>query len=199
MRKYSEACEQNKDPILNILRHVFQNCESVLEIGSGTGQHAVYFARHLPHLIWQPSDLVDNLSSIQAWIDKEQLTNIKTPIELDVCNHPWPVAAASAVFSANTFHIMSWGMIEHFFKGLGTTLNEQGILCLYGPFSYQGKHISQSNENFDLYLKQRDPLSGVRDFVDVNRLANTQGLEFIEDFPMPVNNRSLVWQKRQAV
>lgn len=196
MRKFSEACEQNKDPILRILNNVFQDCNSVLEIGSGTGQHAVYFAKHLPHLIWQPSDLAENLSSIQAWIEEEQLLNIQTPIELDVCKHPWPISETDAIFSANAFHIMSWDMVKHFFKGVGEVLSDKGILYVYGPFSYQGKHISQSNENFDLYLKQRDPLSGVRDFVDVNKLAGAQELVLLEDYAMPVNNRSLVWQKR---
>lgn len=195
MRKFSQACEQNKDPILAILKQVFQDCDSVLEVGSGTGQHAVYFAGHLPQLIWQPSDLPENLSSIQAWMDEEQFSNIKAPIELDVCDHPWPISKTNAIFSANAFHIMSWEMVEHFFKGVGEVLSDQGILFIYGPFSYQGKHTSQSNENFDLYLRQRDPLSGVRDFVDVNKLANAQDLGLIEDYAMPVNNRSLVWQK----
>ena len=196
MRKFSEACEQNKDPILAILKHVFQDCNGVLEIGSGTGQHAVYFAKYLPHLIWQPSDLVENLSSIQAWIEEEQLPNIQTPFELDVCEHPWPISTTDAIFTANAFHIMSWDMVKQFFTGVGEVLSDKGILYVYGPFSYQGKHTSPSNENFDRYLKQRDPLSGVRDFVDVSKLAGAQGLVLLEDYDMPVNNRSLVWQKR---
>ena len=198
MRKFSEACEQNKNPILEILKDVFKDSESVLEIGSGTGQHAVYFAKHLPHLIWQPSGLPENLSSIIAWMDAEQLPNIKPPIELDVGNHPWPVTKVDAVFSANTLHIMSWPMIEHFFTGVDKILNASGSLFIYGPFSYQGAHTSQSNEDFDRYLRQRDPLSGVRDFVDVNKLARAQDIELVEDYTMPVNNRSLVWQKRQV-
>lgn len=195
MRKYSEACEQNKDPILAILKHEFKHCTCVLEIGSGTGQHAVYFAKHLPHLIWQPSDLADNLASIQAWMDEEQLPNIQTPIELDVSNHPWPISTSDAIFTANAFHIMSLDMVKHFFTGVGEVLSNEGILFVYGPFSYQGKHTSPSNENFDLYLKQRDPLSGVKDFVEVDKLAKAQGLVLLEDYAMPVNNRSLVWQK----
>jgi cyclopropane fatty-acyl-phospholipid synthase-like methyltransferase len=196
MRKYSEACEQNKDPILSVFRPLLKDNNNVLEIGSGTGQHAVYFSRHLPHVTWQPSDLVENLSSIQAWIEEEQLSNIKPPIELDARSHPWPIKVADVIFSANTLHIMSWEMVEHFFKGVGEVLSDRGILFIYGPFSYQGKHTSQSNENFDRYLKQCDPSSGIRDFVEVDSLAEVQDLELIEDYAMPVNNRSLVWQKR---
>lgn len=196
MRKYSEACEQNKDPILSVFQPLVKDCNNVLEIGSGTGQHAVYFSKQLPHVSWQPSDLAENLPSIQAWIDDEQASNLNVPMELDVCNHPWPITVADAIFSANTFHVMSWEMVEHFFKGVGEVLSYRGILFIYGPFSYQGKHTSQSNENFDRYLRQRDPLSGIRDFIEVNSLAEAQDLELIEDYSMPVNNRSLVWQKR---
>ena len=196
MRKYSEACEQNKGPILDILVDVYKDCQNVLEIGSGTGQHAVYFAANLPHLIWQPSELAENLSSIQAWIEFDKVKNIKAPIELDVCKRPWPITQTQAIFSANCFHIMSWELVEHFFKGTGEVLSNDGILYVYGPFSYRGKHTSQSNEEFDDYLRRRDPLSGVRDFVDVDGLAKLQSLDLIQDFAMPVNNRSLVWQKR---
>lgn len=195
MRRYSEACEQNKSPILNILVDVFKDCQNVLEIGSGTGQHAVYFASHLPHLIWQTSDLQENLASINAWMDQEKLPNLNAPIELDVRNHPWCISSTCAVFTANTFHIMSWEMVEQFFIGVGKALITGGLLFVYGPFSYHGQHTSQSNADFDIYLKQRDPHSGVRDFSDVDRLAKQQGLDLVEDYTMPVNNRSLVWQK----
>ena len=195
MRRYSEACEQNKEPILNVLKNVFKDSQTVLEIGSGSGQHAVYFAAHLPHLIWQPSDLYEYLASIRAWMDHVQSLNIKAPIELNVCNHPWPIESTSAIFTANTFHIMSWQTIEQFFIGVGKVLPAEGLLVVYGPFSYQGIHTSQSNVKFDRYLKQQDAQSGVRDFVDLNRLAAQQGLELIEDFEMPTNNRSLVWQR----
>lgn len=195
MRRYSEACEQNKDPILKILKVEFKSCKSVLEISSGSGQHAIYFAEHLPHLIWQPSDLQENLTSIQAWMDEKQLPNIYSPIELDVSNQPWRVSNVDAVFTANSFHIMSWEMIENFFDGVGCILSSLGLLVVYGPFSYNGVHTSQSNERFDAYLKQRDPQSGVRDFDDIDLLAKNQGLELAQDYTMPANNRSLVWQK----
>ena len=195
-RKYfSEASEQNKNPILKILKEVFNDCNTVLEIGSGSGQHAVYFAEHLEHLNWQPSDLAENLTSIQAWMNEASLNNISSPIELDVRQHPWRTENIDAIFTANTLHIMSWEMIEDLFKGVGHILNAQGKLLVYGPFSYDGKHTSPSNQRFDNYLKQQDPLSGVRDFVDLDKLAQAQGLSCIEDFAMPANNRSLLWQK----
>ena len=194
-RKYSEASEQNKDPILKVLKEVFKDCNSVLEIGSGSGQHAVYFAEHLGHLNWQPSDLAENLTSIQAWMDGASLRNISPPIELDVRQHPWQIESIDAIFTANTLHIMSWATIEELFAEIGRILNLQGKLLVYGPFAYDGKHTSPSNQHFDKYLKQQDPLSGVRDFVALNKLAQTQGLSCIEDFAMPANNRCLLWQK----
>ncbi len=193
-RKYSEAAEQNKVPILEVLRDAFSDCKSVLEIGSGSGQHAVYFAKHLKHLSWQPSDLAVNLNSIQAWMDGESLDNIFPPIELDVRLHPWQADKIDAIYTANTFHIMSWDMIEDFFQGTGAFLNSQGKLLVYGPFSYHGRHTSPSNQQFDSHLRQRDPLSGVRDFVELDKLAQAQGLNCIDDFAMPANNRCLLWQ-----
>ena len=192
MRKFSQACEQNKEPILNILKQVFKNNKKILEIGSGTGQHAAYFSRHLPHLIWQPSDLKENHSSIESWME-EDITNIEKPIELDISQHPWPNVSVDGIFAANVFHIISWEVITHFFLGVGEILNKNGVVLIYGPFSYAGKHTSQSNEDFDRYLRQRDPLSGVRDIVDLDNLAQSVGLKLIEDYPMPVNNKCLVW------
>ncbi len=195
IKKYSEACEQNKEPILNILKEVFKDRNTVLEIGSGSGQHAVYFAKELQHLAWQPSDLQENLSSIRAWIDEESLCNLKQPIELDVERLPWNIFIADAIFTANSLHIMSWEMVEHFFKGVGGLLPEGGKLLVYGPFSYHGTHTSPSNERFDQYLKQQNPLSGVRDFDDLDALAKRQNLTFAEEYSMPVNNRCLLWVK----
>jgi cyclopropane fatty-acyl-phospholipid synthase-like methyltransferase len=195
VKKFSEACEQNKQPILEILQVVFKDKKSVLEIGSGSGQHAVYFAKHLQHLRWQPSDLAENLPSINAWIDEKLQNNINSPIELDVSHLPWNVSPVDAVFTANTFHIMSWDMVKDFFKGVGKALHPHGKLLVYGPFAYQGTHISTSNGRFDQYLRQQDPLRGVRDFMDVDGLAKEQELVFCEDYAMPVNNRCLLWQK----
>jgi len=193
MRKYSQACEQNKEPILNVLKRIYKDCSDVLEIGSGTGQHAAFFATNLPNLTWQPSDLKENHSSIEAWAE-EGIFNLKKPIELDVRQHPWPISSVDAVFCANVFHIISLDQVTHFYLGVGEVLKSKGVLLVYGPFSYAGKHTSKSNQEFDQYLKQHDPLSGVRDIVDLDNLAQTVGLELVEDYAMPVNNRCLVWQ-----
>ena len=194
MLKFSDACERNKDPILKILKHGFNNSNLVLEIGSGTGQHAVYFGKHLSHLNWQPSDLKENLASIKERIELEATDNVKPPVELDVSKHPWPILDVDAVFTANTFHIMSWELVENFFVGLGKVLNRGGALCVYGPFKYKGKYTSESNEKFDIFLKNRDPQSGIREFEDVNILAIQQGLQLIKDYCMPANNQCIVWK-----
>lgn len=195
MKLYSESCEQNKEPILEVLQQVFKDSNYVLEIGSGSGQHAVYFAQHLKHLNWQPSDRSEYLDSIRAWTEESALSNLKAPVELDVVNHPWDVQTADTIFTANSLHIMSWAMVEYFFRGVGETLAPNGKLLVYGPFSYAGTHTSPSNERFDQYLKQQNPLSGVRDFDDLDRLAMQQGLSFTKDFAMPANNRCLLWVK----
>jgi len=195
MLKFSDACERNKDPILKILKHGFNNSNLVLEIGSGTGQHAVYFGKHLSHLNWQPTDLNENLASIKERIELEATDNVKSPIELDVSKHPWPILDVDAVFTANTFHIMSWELVENFFVGLGEVLNSSGALCVYGPFKYRGKYTSESNEKFDGFLKSIDPQSGIRDFEAVNKLAIEQGLRLLEDHQMPANNQCIVWKR----
>lgn len=196
IKQYSESCEQNKGPILEVLQEVFKDSKTVLEIGSGSGQHAVYFAKHLKHLNWQPSDLAENISSIQGWAADEALSNLNPPIKLDVLDQPWKVSAVDAIFSANSLHIMSWDMVKQFFSGVGEVLKSQGKLLVYGPFSYNGAHTSPSNKRFDQYLKQQNTLSGVRDFVDLDQLAKGQGLSIVEDYAMPTNNRCLLWEKR---
>jgi cyclopropane fatty-acyl-phospholipid synthase-like methyltransferase len=193
MKLFSESCEQNKAPLLEVLQEVFNDRKAVLEIGSGSGQHAVYFAKHLQHLTWQPSDRAENLASIQAWAAEVALTNLQPPIELDVLNQPWNVQTVDAVFTANSLHIMSWDMVEQFFIGLEKVLDTSGKLLIYGPFSYSREHTSPSNARFDQYLKQQNPLSGVRDFDDLDRLASQQGLSLIQDYAMPANNRCLLW------
>lgn len=196
MLKHSEACERNKDPILQILKTVFSDCRHVIEIGSGTGQHAVHFAKLLPHLIWQPSELGENIGSLKERIDLEGTENINSPIELDVSTQSWDVNDVDAVFTANTFHIMSWQLVKCFFSGLGRVLMSGGKLCVYGPFRYEGNYTSDSNEKFDGFLKNIDPQSGIRDFDAVNKLAIEQGLKLIEDHNMPANNQCVIWIKK---
>lgn len=192
-KPYSEACEQNKEPILAVLREVFTEPGLILEIGAGTGQHAVHFARALPHLDWQPTDQADYLPGIRQWIAEADLPNLRPPLELDVCSPAWPIAQAAGVFSANTTHIMDWPAVENLFRGVGRVLQPGGAFCLYGPFNYDGRYTSASNAQFDALLKQRDPASGIRDFADLDRLAQDNRLRFQRDYPMPVNNRTLVW------
>lgn len=192
-RAFSQACENNKAPILAVLREAFAEVDNVLEVGSGTGQHAAYFAQQLSHLQWQPADQQEYLAGIQAWVDWAGLKNLSAPLALDV-NDSWPVSSASAVFSANTVHIMSWAEVEKFFAGLKDVLAEQGVFCLYGPFNYEGRYTSDSNARFDQWLKARDPLSGIRDFEAVEALAAQAGLSCEQDHPMPANNRCLVWR-----
>ena len=197
MLAFSDACERNKDPILNVLKDVFATSRRVLEIGSGTAQHAVYFAKYLPHLTWQPSDLPENLPRINERLAHDGPVNVRPPMELDVCVRPWPVSSIDAIFTANTFHIMPWDSVIELFHGVGEVLAEDGVLCVYGPFRYEGGYTSESNALFDRDLRRRDPWSGLRDSEAVDRLAEAQGLTLQRDHCMPANNQTLVW-RRQA-
>ena len=195
MKQYSQACDENRDPILGIIEEVFSNAHCILEIGSGTGQHAVYFARRLPHLSWQPSDLPENHASINAWRDESGLENVLPPIELDVTIATWPDGEYDGLFSANTTHIMSWVAVQSMFSGFGKLLQPGAHCCLYGPFNYGGSFTSNSNRQFDAWLKDRDPASGIRDLEALADLATANGFELEADNEMPVNNRLLVWKK----
>lgn len=194
MKPYADACDENKAPILTVLVRLFQDVRSVLEIGSGTGQHAVHFAAAMPWITWQTSDLEANHPGISAWLEESALPNLRDPITLDV-GGVWPVAEYDGVFSANTTHIMSWPEVEQMFQGIGHVLKPGGCFALYGPFNYLGDYTSESNRRFDQWLKSRDPLSGIRDFEALNGLAGANNLQFSEDVEMPVNNRILVWHR----
>ena len=196
MKPFSESCEQNRAPILEVLRFELTGKSRLLEVGSGTGQHAAYFAAEFPELIWQTSDVVESHAGIRAWLDDTAVVNAPPPFALDVCKDTWPTARYDAVFSANTAHIMSWPEVECFFAGVGQALDTGGVFCLYGPFNYNGLYTSESNARFDQWLKQRDPLSGVRDFEALQTLAGKAGLLLKQDYAMPANNRTLVWYKR---
>ena len=199
MKPHSESCEKNKAPILAVLKEVFAGSRQVLEIASGTGQHAVHFARELPHLIWQPSELAQNLAGIQAWLDEAQLPNVLAPLALDVNDERWTVPPVDAVFNANTVHIISWPEAERLFAHIARVIAPGGCVCFYGPYHYGGNFTSESNARFDAWLKSRDPNSGVRDFEAVNRLAASHGLELLHDIAMPSNNRILVWNARACL
>lgn len=195
-KPYSTACERNREPILKVLRDAFAHARAVLEIGSGTGQHAVYFARHLPHVTWHTSDLPQHHAGINEWIAGESLVNIKAPVSLDVCDEYWPVRGVDGLYTANTLHIMNWEAVQAFFRGAGRVLAAGGVLVAYGPFNYYGQYTSASNAQFDANLRSRGVGSGLRDFESVDAIAAAQGLVLEADHVMPANNRTLVWRRR---
>ena len=196
-KPFSESSAENREPILSVLREVFADCRKVLEIGSGTGQHAVYFGAELSHLSWQTADLPQHHAGIRMWLNEAALPNVLAPIALDVNRSDWLEGHYDAVFSANTLHIVSWPEVEKFFAGVGAVLQPGGVLAVYGPFNYNGQFTSPSNARFDQWLKDRDPASGVRDFEAVDALAREQNLTLQRDIAMPVNNRTLVWRRMQ--
>jgi cyclopropane fatty-acyl-phospholipid synthase-like methyltransferase len=193
-KPYSESCDQNKAPILAVIGPLFRDLASVLEVGSGTGQHAVHFAAALPHLTWQTSDVPANLPGIRLWLAGAGLPNLPEPIALDVLGD-WPSGPFDGVFSANTAHIMGEAEVAAMFLGIGAMLAPGGRFALYGPFRMAGHHTSESNNRFDAWLRARDPRMGVRDLDDLRRWAKAGGLRLLEDVPMPVNNRTLVWER----
>jgi hypothetical protein len=194
-KPFSPASERNRDPILEVLRDHFAHIREVLEIGSGTGQHAVHFAASMPWLSWQCSDRADYLPGIRAWLDEAALPNTPPPLELDVALGPWPARSFYAAFSANTLHIMGWPEVEAFFAGLDKTLAADAVLAVYGPFNYGGQFTSDSNREFDASLKARDGRMGIRDAEAVDALARTIGLRLVDDAAMPANNRCRVWRR----
>lgn len=196
MKPFAESSEQNKHVILEVLQQEFAQPQTVLEIGSGTGQHAVFFAAQMPHLQWYASDVEENLPGLRMWLTEYSGPNLHGPYCLDVTQAAWPVSPVDAVFSANTAHIMHWPMVEAMLSGIGSILSAGGRFCLYGPFNYHGEFTSESNARFDDWLKARDPQSGVRDIDDLSALAIGAGLQLLRDHAMPANNRILVWEKR---
>ena len=195
MKQMSTACERNRDPILAVLREVLPKSGLVLEIGSGSGQHAAYFAPRLPHLLWQPSDLAGTHDSIRAWAAEANARNLHAPLVLDLLAAPWPITHADAMVCINTVHIVAWAGVENLFAAAQRLLPPGGVLYVYGAYRYATRPLEPSNEEFDRWLKGRDPLSGVRDFEAVNRLAEQNGLKLAGDRAMPGNNRSIWWWK----
>lgn len=192
-KPYSTACERNREPIFGVLRDVFADCREVLEIGSGTGQHAVYFAARMPWLRWQTSDRAENLPGIRAWLAEENLPNTPAPLELDAAQTSWLASTYDAIFSANTLHIMSWPEVEALFAGIAVHLRAGGVLAIYGPFNVGGRFTSDSNAAFDRALRAAAPHRGIRDTADVDSLAARHGLRLMADHAMPANNRLRVW------
>ncbi len=195
-KPYSESSVQNCEPILNRVRKIFIKPGSIIEIGAGTGQHAAYFSAQLKHLQWWPTDVLTNLDGIEAWRQHQPSDNLGAAQALDVTQHEWPLSNMDYAFSANTAHIMSTEEVKCMFTGLTKVLNDFGLFCLYGPFNYNGKYTSISNQQFDQMLKTRDPNSGIKDIADIKQFAKTKNLHLIDDFQMPVNNRLLVFRKQ---
>jgi hypothetical protein len=195
MLPFSEACERNKTPILDVLRSAFAGRAHALEIGSGTGQHAVHFAAHLDHLIWHPTEQLPYLADLGARVKLEGTPNLRAPTLLDVKQSIWPLRSADAIFTANTLHIMSWPEVIAMYRGIDSVLPSGGILCIYGPFRYDGRYTSVSNQEFDRMLKERDPESGLRDIQALGALAAQYGLRLRADHDLPANNRLLEFLK----
>jgi hypothetical protein len=193
---FSQACENNKPHILAVLREVFADRKQVLEIGSGTGQHACHFAQQMPWLKWQPSDVPEYLPMLRPRCALYAGDNLLPELALDVRDKPWPVAIPDAVFSANSLHIMSVAAMRDFFAALSASSTPDVVLAVYGPFNYNGAYTSASNAQFDQWLMQRDPQSGIRDFAAVNELAETAAFALQGDYAMPANNRVLVWRRQ---
>lgn len=194
-KPYSAACERNREPILAVLREHFADRKKVLEIGSGTGQHAVHFAAAMPQLVWQTADRPSHHAGILAWMAEAKLPNVLPPLLLDANQSSWDIGRYDAVFSANTLHIMSWQEVQKMFAHLPQVLTPAAKLVIYGPFNYGGKFSSDSNAAFEQTLKSWGPHMGIRDAEAVDALAKCIGLELIEDRAMPANNRCRVWQR----
>lgn len=192
-KPFSPACERNREPIANVLMPLFSGITTVLELGSGTGQHAVYFAAKMPHLVWQTSDIEAAHEGIRQWIADAEPDNVLPPLTLDVSATVWPVSHADAVFTANTLHIVSWSGVQGMFAGISRVLGPGGLFCAYGPFSYGGQHTSESNARFDFALRARDERSGIRDRDAVCELAQRYRMSLLHDNDMPANNRLLVF------
>lgn len=196
-KPFSAACERNQGPILDVLRERFADRRHVLEVGSGTGQHAVHFAAALPQLTWQTSDVAAHLGGIRQWLSEAALVNTPPPLTFDINGEP-PAGRFDAVFTANTLHIMGWSEVQRLFTLLPRLMSGGAVLVVYGPFNRGGKFTSASNEAFDASLRATDPRRGIRSFEDVDALAQAAGLVLAEDRAMPANNRCISWTFRPS-
>ena len=190
----SVSCQKNRDPIVKELARIFKKTSKVLEIGSGTGQHAVWFAPRLPWLDWQPSDLENHQDDINKWLRSYPAPNLRKPIVLDV-GSVWPKTCYDAIFSANTSHILSWENVEYMITGAASMLPKNGIFCLYGPFKIRDMDMAPGNAAFDKKLKVSSPKRGLRHVEMIDKIATSSGLQMTENVSMPENNRILSWIK----
>ena len=194
-KPYIAAADHNKDAILAALAPRFAPVRTVLEIGAGTGQHAVHFARALPHLCWQTSDRAALLPGIEAWRAEAALANLLPAIALDVATGPWPAGPYDAVYASNTVHCMAWPVVAALFAGVAAVLRPGGLFALYGPFNIDGRYVSEGNRRLDAWLASQDPAWAIRDRAALVALATGTGLELCEDCALPANNRLLFWRR----
>jgi cyclopropane fatty-acyl-phospholipid synthase-like methyltransferase len=194
-KPFSEYAERNSRPILEVLQNEFSSSTRVLEIGSGTGQHAVLFATALPHVVWQTSDLIDNHGGINAWLSDSELPNLLSPLKFDVLDADIAVELYDAVYSANTAHIMSITAVERMFELVGTALADGGTFCLYGPFRQSGEFNAASNASFHQNLQSQNPEMGIRDIADLDGFGRSHELHRVRLYAMPANNHLAVWKK----
>ncbi len=197
-KSFSPACERNREPILGVLRDLFADRRRVLEIGSGSGQHAVHFAAALPHLQWQTSERGEYLAGVQSWLDDAALANTPSPIMFDVGQDDWPTTKFDALFTANTLHIMAWTEVEHLFARLPDIMSDDCVVAVYGPFNIDGQYTSDSNAEFDRWLHERGAHMGIRDLAAVDSLAAAAGLARSALQPMPANNFCVIWKRHGA-
>lgn len=195
MKPFAETAEENKAVVLPILQPYLNGVDTALEIASGTGQQIVYFAEKHPEIVWQASDLAENIPDINSWVRESQLPNLREPLVIDVASPNWPIHDIPFIYTSNSLHIMSWSHVENFFENAGRLLRDNAYFCIYGPFSFDGQHISESNKRFDAYLIQRNAGGGVRDTSALISLGSLHGLSLQHVVDMPHNNHILIWQK----
>ena len=199
MKRFAEACDRNQAPILEVLKTILPDTGKVLEIGSGTGQHAAYFSRSLPNLTWQPSDLAEALPSIEAWREESCAKNLNSPIVIDLFGNNEALGRVDAIVCINVLHIVAWKGVERLFKIADSVLNPTGLIYFYGPYRYADRVLEPSNEAFDDWLRKNNPVSGIRDYSAVESLAESNSFTLGDDRPMPSNNRSIWWVRRAPV
>lgn len=199
-KPFSPSCERNRDVILDVLQnYITKDDKRVLEIGAGTGQHAIYFAPHFAHVKWYPTDLAKNLGGMNLWLKDAGISNIQKAQALDVSKDDFPKLKFDVVFTANTLHIMHWKETKSFIKLLGLRLRENSRAIFYGPFKYNGEFTSESNEIFDRTLKTNDPQSGIRSVEDINNAMIKNGFKLLQDISMPANNQILIYSRLEFV
>ena len=192
---FSQACEKNKEPILKVLKEYISDQESLLEIAGGTGQHGEFFAKSFPNIVWQTSDLPDAVTDLNLRISEANLQNLPRALTLDVNDPNWNVKKYELLFTANSLHIMSEESVENFFSRIPDALQQSALVFIYGPLKYDGKFTTESNAEFDEWLKEKDRRSGIRDFEVISELAISAGFSFVADVQMPSNNQLLVFSR----